>query len=149
MIKKSLLALSIVGLFTTMGLSQRIAIVDINMVLDGMPAYKTAQSSLDKVSAEWRQEIAQEYDKIKSMYNKYQAEQVLLSDDVRKQREDDIVKKEYGFGESIVVGFDKFTETVASYGVQLKKIFTPSTGAYKGVGGFKAIFEIFPSEWSW
>jgi len=61
----------------------------------------------------------------------------------------DIVKKEYGFGESIVVGFDKFTETVASYGVQLKKIFTPSTGAYKGVGGFKAIFEIFPSEWSW
>ncbi|WP_040280649.1 RIP metalloprotease RseP [Psychroserpens damuponensis] len=61
----------------------------------------------------------------------------------------DIVKREYGFGESVVVGFDKFTETVASYGVQLKKIFTPSTGAYKGVGGFKAIYSIFPSEWSW
>tara|TARA_B100000809_G_scaffold251776_1_gene285683 strand:- start:1196 stop:2521 length:1326 start_codon:yes stop_codon:yes gene_type:complete len=61
----------------------------------------------------------------------------------------DIVRKEYGFGESIVVGFDKFTGQVSSYGVQLKKIFTPSTGAYKGVGGFKAIYSIFPAQWSW
>nr|WP_321229510.1 RIP metalloprotease RseP [uncultured Psychroserpens sp.] len=60
-----------------------------------------------------------------------------------------IVKKEYGLGESVVVGFDKFTSQVSSYGVQLKKIFTPSTGAYKGVGGFKAIYSIFPAEWSW
>ena len=28
-------------------------------------------------------------------------------------------------------------------------IFSPSTGAYKGVGGFKAIFDVFPSSWSW
>ena len=61
----------------------------------------------------------------------------------------DIVRKEYGFGESFVVGFDKFTTQVSSYGVQLKKIFTPSTGAYKGVGGFKAIYSIFPGQWSW
>ncbi|WP_455168618.1 site-2 protease family protein, partial [Aegicerativicinus sediminis] len=27
--------------------------------------------------------------------------------------------------------------------------FTPSTGAYKGVGGFKAIYDIFPAFWSW
>lgn len=94
MIKKSLIALSFVALFATMGISQRIAIVDINMVLDGMPEYKEAQTNLDKVAAEWRQEIAQEYDKIKSMYNKYQAEQVLLSDEIRKQREDEIVAKE-------------------------------------------------------
>ena len=32
---------------------------------------------------------------------------------------------------------------------QLKAIFSPSTGAYKGVGGFGAIFNIFPSTWSW
>ena len=61
----------------------------------------------------------------------------------------DIVRKEYSLGESVVVGYNKFTETVASYGVQLKKIFTPSTGAYKGVGGFKAIYSIFPGQWSW
>lgn len=69
--------------------------------------------------------------------------------DVEKLGYYDIIRKEYGLGESIVVGYDKFTETVASYGVQLKKIFTPSTGAYKGVGGFKAIYSIFPADWSW
>ncbi|MDX2071907.1 MAG: OmpH family outer membrane protein, partial [Haliscomenobacter sp.] len=36
----------------------------------------------------------QEYDKIKSLYNRFQAEQVLLSDEARRQREDEIVKKE-------------------------------------------------------
>lgn len=61
----------------------------------------------------------------------------------------DIVRKEYSFVESIGIGFTKFTGQITSYGGQLKKIFTPSTGAYKGVGGFKAIYDIFPDTWSW
>ena len=69
--------------------------------------------------------------------------------DLEKINYYNIVKKEYGLGESFVVGFDKFTDQVSAYGVQLKKIFTPSTGAYKGVGGFKAIYSIFPGTWSW
>lgn len=60
-----------------------------------------------------------------------------------------ISKKEYSFGESFGVGFDKFTNQIGSYFNQLKLIFSPSTGAYKGVGGFKAIFDIFPDTWSW
>ena len=61
----------------------------------------------------------------------------------------DITRKEYGFGESIGVGLSRFKEQIAGYWTQLKLIFTPSTGAYKGVGGFKAIFDIFPDTWSW
>ncbi|MEO5789198.1 RIP metalloprotease RseP [Gelidibacter sp.] len=61
----------------------------------------------------------------------------------------DIVKKEYTLGESFGVGYDKFTGQITGYFTQLKLIFSPSTGAYKGVGGFKAIFDIFPSSWSW
>lgn len=60
-----------------------------------------------------------------------------------------INKQEFGFFESIPVGFNRGCEELASYGKQLKAIFTPSTGAYKGVGGFGAIFNIFPSSWSW
>jgi len=78
----------------TMSNAQKVAIVDINAVLADMPAYQKAQEELDKVAAEWRQQIAQQYDEIKSMYNKYQAEQVLLSDDVKKQREDEIMARE-------------------------------------------------------
>ena len=58
-------------------------------------------------------------------------------------------REDYGFFESIPVGIKKGNERLAGYGKQLKAIFTPSTGAYKGVGGFKAIFDIFPREWSW
>ncbi|MBU3820777.1 RIP metalloprotease RseP [Flavobacteriaceae bacterium XHP0103] len=61
----------------------------------------------------------------------------------------DIVKKEYSFGESFSVGYNRFTGQISSYFEQLKLIFSPSTGAYKGVGGFKAIFDIFPNTWSW
>lgn len=61
----------------------------------------------------------------------------------------DIIKKEYTFSESIGEGLTRFKDQITSYWSQLKLIFTPSTGAYKGVGGFKAIFDIFPDTWSW
>ncbi|HAT66236.1 MAG TPA: RIP metalloprotease RseP, partial [Flavobacteriaceae bacterium] len=60
-----------------------------------------------------------------------------------------VVKKEYGFFESFGVGTKKFGAQMSGYWDQLVKIFNPSTGAYKGVGGFKAIFDIFPDTWSW
>ena len=61
----------------------------------------------------------------------------------------DIVRKEYGFAESFGIGLNKFTGQITSYFGQLKAIFNPSTGAYKGVGGFKAIYDIFPDTWDW
>ncbi|TDE06726.1 RIP metalloprotease RseP [Flavobacterium hiemivividum] len=60
-----------------------------------------------------------------------------------------VSKQEYGFFESIPVGITKGKDQLVGYGKQLKMIFSPSTGAYKQVGGFKAIFDIFPSTWSW
>ncbi|MEI7510302.1 MAG: site-2 protease family protein, partial [Flavobacterium sp.] len=60
-----------------------------------------------------------------------------------------INKVDYGFLQSVPVGLHRGWEELASYGKQLKAIFTPSTGAYKGVGGFGAIFNIFPTSWSW
>lgn len=74
--------------------AQKVAVVDITTVLESLDEYKKAQEDLDRVAAKWRQEIAQEYDRIKGMYNKYQAEQVLLSDETRRQREDEITEKE-------------------------------------------------------
>lgn len=60
-----------------------------------------------------------------------------------------ISKHEYGFFESFPVGFEMGKDKVAGYGQQLKTIFNPKTGAYKEVGGFFAIFNIFPDTWSW
>ena len=60
-----------------------------------------------------------------------------------------VSKQEFGFLESIPVGITRGKDQLVGYGKQLKMIFSPSTGAYKSVGGFKAIFDIFPNTWSW
>ena len=60
-----------------------------------------------------------------------------------------VSKETYSFAESIPVGIEEGKEQLVNYGKQLKMIFNPSTGAYKGVGGFAAIYNIFPDSWSW
>ncbi len=57
--------------------------------------------------------------------------------------------KKYTFAESIPAGINKGVDILTSYVKQLKKIFNPSTGAYKGVGGFAAIGNMFPDTWDW
>ncbi|TAI47345.1 RIP metalloprotease RseP [Flagellimonas allohymeniacidonis] len=55
----------------------------------------------------------------------------------------------YSFLESIPAGIRKGVDILESYVKQLKKIFNPETGAYKGVGGFGAIGSMFPDTWNW
>ncbi len=61
----------------------------------------------------------------------------------------DIEKINYSFFEAIPAGVDKGISTLSSYVKQMKKIFNPETGAYKGVGGFGAIGGLFPDQWNW
>lgn len=92
--QKAALAFAFVLCLSFTADAQKIAIVDVQKVLNGMNEYTEAQGELDRIAAGWRQDIAKKYDNIKSMYNSYQAEQVLLSDDARRQREDEIVAAE-------------------------------------------------------
>jgi regulator of sigma E protease len=60
----------------------------------------------------------------------------------------DLADLEYSFLEAIPAGWNKSIKTLTDYMKQLKKVFNPSTGAYKGLGGFISIGSVFPSEWS-
>lgn len=93
-IRRSILAMVLVLGTMTFASAQKIILVDVNDVLSSLPEYDNAQKELDRVAAEWRQQIAQEFDVVKSMYNKFQAEQVLLSAEDKSKKEDEIVKKE-------------------------------------------------------
>ncbi len=94
MFKKFVLSTFFMAAFIGLVSAQRIAYVDLNAVLESLPEYQKAQESLDKIATQWRQEIAIEQDKIKGLYSKFQAEQVLLSEDMKKKREDEIMTKE-------------------------------------------------------
>ena len=94
MMKRILLSAAAALVLTFCANAQKIAIVDINQVLNSLTDYKKAQDDLDKIAQKWRGEIAQQQDIIKGLYSKYQAEQVLLNESQRKQREDEIMNKE-------------------------------------------------------
>lgn len=70
-------------------------------------------------------------------------------EDLEKLGYYDLKTLNFSFIEAIPAGFTKAYETLASYIKQFKKILNPSTGAYKGLGGFITIGSIFPSVWDW
>jgi outer membrane protein len=85
------LAFAITGLVAS---AQKFAYVDTEYILGQIPEYKSAQAELDKVSAQWQKEIEAKYSEIDKMYKAYQAEQILLTEEMKKKREGDIISKE-------------------------------------------------------
>src|SRR5215510_13987978 len=74
--------------------AQKYAIIDTKYILDKMPDYKSAQAKLDDIAAGWQQEIDSLQAELNKMYKDYDAEQVMLSDDLRKKREAQLFSKE-------------------------------------------------------
>ena len=74
--------------------AQRYAIVDTKYILDRMPDYKSAQKTLDQTSMQWQKEIDDKQAVLDKMYKDYEGEQVMLSEDLKKKREDEIFNKE-------------------------------------------------------
>src|SRR5450631_3212365 len=76
------------------GHGQRYAVVDTKFILDKMPEYKEAQKQLDQVSIQWQKEIDDKQAILDRMYKDFEAEQVMLSDTLKKKREDQLFNKE-------------------------------------------------------
>lgn len=69
-------------------------IIDSRYILEKMDDYKDAQTKLDNLSKTWQDEIDVKMAEVDKMYKGYQAERPMLSDEMRKRREDEIVAKE-------------------------------------------------------
>ncbi|MDR0667409.1 MAG: OmpH family outer membrane protein [Prevotellaceae bacterium] len=74
--------------------AQKMAYVNTEYILKKIPAYKTAQDQLDKLSKQYEKEVESRYEKLEEMYKSYQAEKVLLTDDMKQRRENEIITKE-------------------------------------------------------
>ena len=70
--------------------AQRYAVIDSKYILEKLPEYKAAQQKLDQFSQQWQQEIDKKSAALDKMYKDYDAEQVMLSDDLKKKREDEL-----------------------------------------------------------
>jgi outer membrane protein len=92
--KKTFALFSLLILMALYSHAQRYAVIDSKYILEKLPEYKTAQTSLDQFSAQWQQEIEKKQTDVDKMYKDYDAEQVMLSDELKKKREDEIYNKE-------------------------------------------------------
>ena len=90
--KVAVLAIAILS--STFAFSQSFAYVDSEYILNNIPDYKDAQGELDKLSIEWQKQLERRYAEIDQMYKNYQAEQILLTEDMKAKREEEIIKKE-------------------------------------------------------
>ena len=91
--KLLLFSLLVVGLCFSSS-AQRYAIVDTKYILDKLPDYKQAQKQLDQTSSQWQKEIEDKQAVLDKMYKDYEGEQAMLSEDLKKKREDELFNKE-------------------------------------------------------
>ncbi len=92
--RKTILALAVI-LFTSLATqAQKYCIVDSKYILENLSEYKDAQKRLDEISAQWQKEIDLKFAEVDRLYKGYQAEQVMLSEDMKQRRQNDIVEKE-------------------------------------------------------
>src|SRR5664280_1020214 len=74
--------------------AQKFAYVDSQYILDNLPEYTEAQAQLDEVSAQWQKEIEAKFTEVDKMYQDFQTQAVLLPEDMKKKKEQEIVDKE-------------------------------------------------------
>jgi outer membrane protein len=92
--KKFLFIFLAVFFFSTVSQAQKFGYIDSNFILSKMPAYNKAQVELDKQSAAWQKEIEGMFQAVEKMKEDYKAEEVLLTDEMKKKRLAEITRKE-------------------------------------------------------
>ena len=92
--KKLFLLLLFVFSFGQIVVAQKFGYVDTDYILAQMPEYKEAEAEIDQLSKTWQSEIHQMYKEIESMYSELQAEEVLLTQEMKDERLAEIKTKE-------------------------------------------------------
>jgi outer membrane protein len=91
---KKLFLLATCYFVLTTAQAQRYAVIDSKYILEKVPQYKESQERLDQFSVQWQQEIDQKQTAVDKMLKDFDAEAIMLSDELKKKREDEIFNKE-------------------------------------------------------
>ncbi len=92
--KKIFLSTLFLLFVTGVSFSQKYAYIDSEYIMDNIPEYKDAQAEIDQLSKQWQKEIEQKFKEIDNLYKSFQAESVLLPEEVKKKRENEIIATE-------------------------------------------------------
>ncbi len=92
--KKAILTIVLVVAAFAFSNAQKFAYVDVEYILKSIPEYDIAQTKIDDISAQWQKELEEKFAEIDKLYKAFQADAVLMPEDIKKQKEDEIIKKE-------------------------------------------------------
>jgi outer membrane protein len=92
--KKFIMTLAIAALSMNIAIAQKYCVIDSKYILENLAEYKEAQKKLDIISEDWQKEIDMKFAEVDRLYKAYQAEQVMLSDEMKQRRQSDIMEKE-------------------------------------------------------
>lgn len=95
--KKILLTVAVVFSIVLASNAQKYGFIDSEYILENIPAYTAAQEQLNQLSAQYQKELEGMHAEIEKMYQDFQAESVLLSEDMKRKREDVIISKEKNY----------------------------------------------------
>ena len=92
--KKVFLAITVIIALSFVAKAQHYAVVDTKYILNKMPDYADADKKLQALSTQWQKEIDQRQSELDKLYKDYDAEQYMLSDELKKKREAELFNKE-------------------------------------------------------
>jgi outer membrane protein len=82
------------ALISFSSMAQRFAFIDTEYILSNIPEVKAAENEIEQLSIRWQADLEGKFAEIERMYRNYQAEAPLLPEEMRRQREEQIVKLE-------------------------------------------------------
>jgi len=89
-----LIIAALISLWTSSAQAQRFGYIDSEFILQKMPAYANAQAEAEKLSQAWQKEIENMRAELEKLQKSYQAEEILLTPDMKVKRQDEINRKD-------------------------------------------------------
>lgn len=96
---KKLLIIAVLAMTAMTAGAQKFALIDMEYILNNIPAYERANEQLNQVSRKWQAEVDAISNEAATMYKNYQNEVVFLSQEQKKERQEAIMNKEKEAGE--------------------------------------------------
>ena len=83
---KKILLVLIVGLTVSCANAQRYAVIDTKYILDKLPEYKNADGKMQAIANQWQKELDDMQNDLDKMYKNFEAEQYMLTEELKKKR---------------------------------------------------------------
>lgn len=88
------IVLGILVIAFQIGLAQNIAYIETDKIIDKMPAYQQATADIESQISIWEGEVEAKFKKVEDMYQDYVKNESLFPDDIKQEKQEEIIEAE-------------------------------------------------------